>query len=69
MNVLDDVGPREAQQIVAAFELLRVVGELRAAKVALFELVRLDHRPHRAVEHEDASEQQLLEAGDRGGGC
>ena len=50
-------------------QLFRMIGELRAAKVALFELMRLDHRPHRTVEHEDPREQQLLEAGDGGCGC
>ena len=61
-------GPREAQEVVAALQLFRVIGELRAAKVGLFELMGLNHRPHRPVEHEDPREQQFLEAGDCGGG-
>jgi hypothetical protein len=68
MDVLDDVRASQAQEIVAAPQLFRVIGELRAAKVGLFQLMLLDHRPHRAVEHEDPREQQFLEAGDCGGG-
>ena len=54
MDGANDVGPGQHQQIVVALELARMVGEALAAEVGLAELVRLDLRAHRAVEHEDA---------------
>jgi len=54
VDALDHVGAREAKQVVVALEVVRVVGEAGAAKVDLGEAVRLDHRSHRAVEHDDA---------------
>jgi hypothetical protein len=40
-----------------------VVREGLAAEVGFAELVRLEHRAHRAVEHEDALAEQALELG------
>ncbi len=71
-------GLRQRQQVVVALEvaaravmLVRVVcistfvGEALAAVAALVELVALQHRAHRAVDHEDALRErveQLLRA-------
>ena len=59
---LIDVGARQDQQIVVALEILRVILEPLAAEVRLGQLVALDHRPHRAVEDEDALRERVLEA-------
>jgi hypothetical protein len=39
-----------------------MIAETLAAVIGLVELVALDHRPHRAVEHENARRQQRMEA-------
>mmetsp|Transcript_36612 Transcript_36612/g.84976 ORF Transcript_36612/g.84976 Transcript_36612/m.84976 type:complete len:483 (-) Transcript_36612:1085-2533(-) len=59
VDLADDIGPREQQQLVVALQVLGVVLEALAAVVGLGQLVALDHRAHRAVEHGDA----LLEQG------
>src|SRR3546814_9018808 len=54
---------RQYQQIVVAFQIARPVGEALATVMHLFELVALDHRSHRAIEHrseEHTSELQSL---------
>ena len=58
MDALDHVRAREHEQVVVALQVARVVGEALAAEVGLGEPVPLDHRAHRAVEHEDALAQQ-----------
>ncbi len=60
VNVFDDVGAREAQQVVAAFEVLRMVGKLAAAEIGLLERMGLDHGPHGPVENQDPRAQQLF---------
>ena len=48
-------GPGEHQQVVVAFQVVRmIVQEARAAEVRLRQLVLLDHRAHRAIHDEDA---------------
>ena len=59
MDRADDIGLRQHQQIVVAFQVVRVRRELGPAIVGFTELVALDHRTHRAVEDQDA----LLEQG------
>ena len=54
MNVADRLGLREDEDVVVALEVVAVVGEHRSAKARFIELQVLDHRAHRAVEHEDA---------------
>ena len=54
MDALNDIGPCQHQQVVVAFEVLRVVGQARAAEIRLGELFPLDHGAHRAVQDDDA---------------
>ena len=61
VDLADDVGPRQDQQVVVAAQILRVVLEPLAAEIGLGGLVALDHRPHRAVEDEDALRERPLE--------
>ena len=62
VDVQHGVGLREAQDVVVALDGRRPVGEgpLRAAaEVGLLEAVALEHRAHRAVEHEDAAGEEI----------
>src|SRR5262249_54974154 len=61
VDVLDGVGPREREQIVATLERARMIFKLRAAKRRLVELQRLDHRAHRAVDDEDAPGEEVFQ--------
>ena len=61
VNAADDLGFCQQQQVVVAFQVVRMVGEARTAIVGFGELATLDHRPHRAVEHEDALGEQGAE--------
>ena len=54
MEAADRVRLGEDEKVVVAAQVARPVGEARAAKLGLAEAQRLDHRPHRAVEDEDA---------------
>ena len=63
MDLLDDGGAREAEDVVGTLEVTRMGGELRAAVGRLVEPVALDHRPHRSVEDEDAAIEQLTKFG------
>ena len=65
MDLADHVGARQDQQVVVALEILRVVLEPLAAEVRFRQLVALDHRPHRAVEDEDALRERALERAGR----
>ena len=62
MDAGDRLGLGEREQVVVAAQVARPVGEPAAAEVGLAEPVLLDHRAHRAVEHEDA---RLQEGGQR----
>ncbi len=61
MDFLDERRPGQNQEVTTALDVLGVVAEARAAEVGLGKAVRLHHRPHRAVEHEHAAGEQLLE--------
>ena len=50
----DDVGPRQHEDVVVAPQIVRMVREPLAAEIGFGQLMPLDHRPHRAVEDEDA---------------
>ena len=43
----------QQQQVVVAFQVVRVRGETRAAVVGLLQAVALDHRAHRAIEDQN----------------
>jgi hypothetical protein len=57
MDLLDDVRLRQIEDVRRALEIARMIGELRAAIRLFVQPVALDHRPHRAVEDENASLQ------------
>ena len=59
-------GPGQAEQVGVAAQVARVVAEPLAAVVGLGQLVGLDERAHRAVEHEDPRPEQVVRGG-RGG--
>ncbi len=54
VDVLDRLGLGQRQQIVVAAQVAQPVGKPFAAKLFFGETITLDHRAHRAVEHEDA---------------
>jgi hypothetical protein len=64
----DEVGAGEREQVVVALEVVRVGAEAVAAEVRLGERVRLDHRAHGAVEHDDAPAAERGEAFEVGRG-
>jgi hypothetical protein len=49
VNCLDDLRPGEQQQVVVAFQIVRMVGETAAAIIGLLQRVTLDHGAHGAV--------------------
>ncbi len=57
----DDVGACENQQVVVPLHVLRMIAEPIAAEVLLGQRVALDHRTHRAVEHQDSLPQRAIE--------
>jgi hypothetical protein len=61
VDLAHDAGLREREQVVVALEVARMVLEARAAIAGFVELVALDHRAHRAVEHEDALPDELVQ--------
>ena len=60
MNGLYDVWPREAENVIVAFDEHRVLFKALASEVFLGEFVALNHGAHRAVEHEYLLLGQLL---------
>ena len=66
VDLADDVGPHQRQQLVVALEVLVMVLEAIAAEVGLGQLVALDHGAHRAVQDQDALAQPAREFGAAG---
>jgi len=58
MDLPDHIRLREAQQIVGTTQLGLPLGETLAAKVRFLQPTGLDHRPHRAIQNQDALAQQ-----------
>ena len=54
VDFANHIRAREQQQLVVAFNVVRVVGETLAAVIRLPELVALDHGAHGTVEDENA---------------
>src|SRR5690606_22971784 len=61
VDLIDDVGPHQRQQLVVALEVLAMFGETLPAEVGFAELVSLDHGAHGAVQDQDALLQQADE--------
>ena len=65
MDILDDIGTRQVQQIVISLEVLASpIAEALSPKIRLRQLPLLDHRPHRAVNDRDAVLQQAFQLAD-----
>ena len=52
---------RDREQIVAALEIPRMIGELFSAKFRLAEIELLNHRAHRPIEDHDPPGDEVLE--------
>ena len=63
MEFLDQVGTRQAENIVVALEVVRVAAETLAAEIGLRELAGLRHRPLGALEDDDALLEQAAQFG------
>jgi len=63
VDLPDDVGAGEDQELVVALHVVPVLAKALAAVVRFAELATLDHRAHCAVEDEDATGQQRFQAG------
>ena len=67
MDVLDRGGVGDRQDVGAAFQRVRVIAEpLAAPQLFVREAQALHHRPHRAIEDDDAAGQQITEGVDGG---
>ena len=55
MDCADHVRSRQDQDVAVSLEIARVIGEARPTEVRLAQLVSLNHRPHRAIEDQDAA--------------
>src|SRR5436190_11883496 len=64
MDAGNHVRPRQHQDVVVAFQILRMVLEALAAEIRLAQLVPLDHGAHRAIEYEDPFSEQTFECVD-----
>ncbi len=64
MDLADDLGLAEHQQIVVALEIVGVVLEALAAIAGLVKLVALNHGAHGAIENEDALARLLVQGCD-----
>ena len=69
MDVADDAGTGEIEQVVVAPQLGAVIGEAFAAEILLGQPAGLDHRPHGAVEDEDSLRRDAAEEGGGGHGA
>ncbi len=61
VDSVNHLGLGEHEEIVVALEIARMIREARAAVIGLRRAVALHHRPHRAVEHDDAVFGERLE--------
>ena len=62
VDVTHKIGSRQHQQIVVAAQVDRMIGETLSAKLSLGQPEALDHRPHRAVEQQNAPRQQFAQS-------
>jgi hypothetical protein len=59
VDIADDRGSRDGQQVVVALEIAAPVSEALASIIVFTEPVALDHRAHRTVEQDDAVVERL----------
>src|SRR5207244_11191354 len=62
VNVGDDLGPRQVEQIEIAAHIAIVFRETVAPEVRLREPMALHYRPHRAIEEEDPFGEQRAQS-------
>ncbi len=53
VDVLDDIGPRQREDVAVVEQILLVLEEAIPAGIGFFESILADRRAHRAVEHQD----------------
>src|SRR2546421_687335 len=61
MNLLNQVGFGDAQQIIASLQVMGMSGKLPSAIAGLIQVIALNHRPHRAVNDDDPLAKELSE--------
>ena len=61
MDLLNEIGLGNAQQIVASLQVVSMLQELRSAIPGLVQAIALDHRAHRAVDDDDTLAQEFFE--------
>ena len=61
MDRVDQIGACQGEQLVVALQFARRIGQPVAAEISLLEVVALDHRAHRPVDHQDALAQVRLD--------
>ena len=66
MNALNQLGPRQRQQVVIALQVAAVIAETLAPVVGFLKPFGLDHGPHGAVDNQNSAAQGGFE-GVRGG--
>jgi hypothetical protein len=59
MDVADQLRLRQREQVVVAAKLARPRAKALAPKILFGQARALDHRPHGAIEHQDAAGKQL----------
>ncbi len=64
VDLFDEVGAREAEQIVVALQVVGMGAQAFAAKVRLLQAEGLDHRAHRAIQDGDALGEERAEGGE-----
>ena len=63
-DVAHDFRPRQRQKIIVAFEIVLVIVETGAAKIAFAQAMTLDHNPPGTIQKQDAGLRLLLHPGD-----
>ena len=61
MDLAHHLGLGQHEDVIVADQPIRVCHKARAAEIALVQFVRLDHRPHRSIEEQDAVAQEFAE--------
>ena len=61
VDIADDFGLGQRQQVVVALEIGSPILETLAAIIRLLQLITLDHGAHRAIQNQDALGEQFIE--------
>ena len=63
MDSLDDVGPRDREDVIITLQIMAVILEAFAAEVGLCQRMPLDHGSHGPVEQGDAAGKEFPQRG------